>query len=489
MAQDSTQTIPAPALVAGYTGRRRNTLTALLVATAFFMENLDGTVITTAMPAMASDFGVVPTDLGLGISAYLLTLGVFIPISGWMGERFGGRRVFCSALILFTLASLACGLVNNLWAFIALRVAQGIGGAMMVPVGRLVLLRSTPKHDLMRIMSILIWPGLFAPVLGPPLGGFITEYTSWRWIFYLNIPVGIAALAAAWLLIPTELGETTRPFDWKGFFWIGTGLASVLLAVELCGRPVPPWKEMILCLGVGTAFLFIGVRHLNRHPHPMLSLAPIKRHSYAVNIRGGSLFRMSVGAVPFLLPLMFQVGYGMDAFRAGQLVLAVFAGNLAMKMFTTPVMKRFGFRRILLCNGVFNTLALAACALIGPEMSFLTTAVILFIGGLSRSMQFTALNTLAFAEMPQEDLGAASSLFSTMSQLALGMGIALGAIAIRIGEWAAPVLGVDHAPGAAYRLAFLVVALVSFASMLDLLGLKREAGSSVTGVRVEGRAK
>lgn len=480
MAQDSTQTIPPPA-ASGYAGRRRNTLTALLVATAFFMENLDGTVITTAVPAMARDFGVIPTDLGLGVSAYLLTLGVFIPISGWMAERFGSRRVFCSALILFTLASLACGLADNLWAFIALRVVQGIGGAMMVPVGRLVLLRSTPKHDLMRVMSILIWPGLFAPVLGPPLGGFITEYTSWRWIFYLNIPVGFAALAAAWLLIPNEIEDTRRPFDWQGFFWIGGGLASVLWGVELCGRAELPWQEMTLFLGVGAAMLAIGIRHLNRHPHPMLLLTPIKHPTYAVNIRGGSLFRMSVGAVPFLLPLMFQVGYGMDAFHAGQLVLVVFAGNLAMKMFTTPVMKRFGFQRILLCNGVINTLALAACALIGPAMSFPTTAAILFIGGLSRSMQFTALNTLAFADMPQEELSAASSLFSTMSQLALGMGIALGAIAIRIGEWTAPVLGVDQAPGAAYRLAFLVVALVSLVGMLDLLGLKRDAGSSVSG--------
>lgn len=345
MAHDSTQPIPPPSPLAGYAGKRRNTLTALLVATAFFMENLDGTVITTAVPSMAKDFGVIPADLG----------------------------------------------------------------------------------------------------------------------------------------------DSQRPFDWKGFFWTGSGLASVMWAVELCGRPVLSWDDIVLYLGAGMSFLHLGIRHLKNHPHPMLSLEPIKRHSYAINIWGGALFRMSVGAVPFLLPLMFQVAYGMNAFQAGQLVLVVFAGNLAMKLFTTPVMKRFGFRRILLCNGVFNTLALAACALIGPEMSFMTTAVILFIGGLSRSMQFTALNTLAFAEMPQEDLSAASSLFSTTSQLALGSGIALGAIAIRIGQWTVPLLALDHVPGAAYRLAFLVVALVSLAGMVDLLGLKRDAGSSLTGIR--GTAK
>lgn len=478
MAHDSAPAAPAAPLAAD-ADKRRNTCTALLVATAFFMENLDGTVITTAVPAMARDFGVIPTDLSLGVSAYLLTLGVFIPISGWMADRFGSRRVFSSALILFTLASLACALVSNLWGFVALRVLQGIGGAMMVPVGRLVLLKSTPKGDLMRVMSMLIWPGLFAPVLGPPLGGFITEYASWQWIFYLNIPIGIAALTAAWVLIPAEDGNERRPFDWTGFFWIGGGLTSLLWALELFGRPVLPWGQIYPCLAMGLAFLYKGIRHLNCHPHPMLSLAPIKKHTYAVNIWGGSLFRMSVGAVPFMLPLMFQAGYGMDAFRAGQLVLVVFAGNLTMKLFTTPVMKRFGFRRILLFNGVFNSLALAACACIGPDMGFVPTAIILFIGGLSRSMQFTALNTLAFADMPKEDLSAASSLFSTMSQLALGMGIALGAIAIRLGDWAVPLLGLREAPGAAYRLAFLFVALVSLLGMLDLLGLKRDAGSAL----------
>lgn len=487
MSHDSSPAAAVAPLAADI-AKRRNTYTALLVATAFFMENLDGTVITTAVPAMAQDFGVIPTDLGLGVSAYLLTLGVFIPISGWMADRFGSRRIFCSALILFTLASLACGMVSNLWGFVALRVLQGIGGAMMVPVGRLVLLKNTPKHDLMRVMSVLIWPGLFAPVLGPALGGFITEYASWRWIFYLNIPVGIAALAAAWVLIPPEAANDVRPFDWEGFFWIGGGITSLLWALELFGRPVLLWMQIIPFLGLGIAFILIGIRHLNRHPHPMLSLAPMKRNTYAVNIWGGSLFRMSVGAVPFLLPLMFQVGYGMDAFRAGQLVLVVFAGNLTMKLFTTPVMKRFGFRRILLCNGAFNTLALAACAFIGPDMGFVPTALILFIGGLSRSMQFTALNTLAFADMPKEDLSAASSLFSTLSQLALGMGIALGAIAIRLGEWAVPLLDLGGAPGAAYRLAFLMVALVSLIGMLDLLGLKHDAGSALMPAQDEKKA-
>lgn len=459
---------------------RRLFFTALLVAAAFFMENLDGTVITTALPAMAQDFGVLPVDLNLGVSAYLLTLGIFIPISGWMADRHGARRVFCAALVIFTLASLACGLADSLWSFIALRVLQGVGGAMMVPVGRLVVLRHTPKHELIRAMSILTWPALTAPVLGPPVGGFITTYASWRWIFYLNLPLGLAALAAAWVLIPDDRATERRPFDWAGFLWIGGGLSGLLWTLEQFGASAPSWGRIGLWMAASVALLALGVRHLGRHAHPMLTLSPLKIRAYAVNFWGGSLFRMSVGAVPFLLPLMFQVGYGMDAFRAGLLVIAVFAGNLLMKLFTTQVLRRFGFWPTLLGNGALNTVALAACALIGPQMPMGITALILFIGGMSRSMQFTALNTLAFADMPQAQMSAANTLFSTMSQLALGMGIALGAIAIRIGEWAVPMLGLESAPGAAYRLAFIVVGGVSLIGMLDLFALPRGVADDVS---------
>ncbi|KAF1013518.1 MAG: putative transport protein HsrA [Stenotrophomonas maltophilia] len=480
MRQESSPTL-GPRAPGHYPGRQRNTLIALLVASAFFMENLDGTVIATAIPTMARDFAVLPADLGLGISAYLLTLGIFIPISGWMAERFGSRRVFCCALIVFTLASLACALADSLPAFVALRVLQGIGGAMMVPVGRLVLLRSTPQHDLMRVTSMLIWPGLFAPVLGPALGGFITTHASWRWIFYLNIPIGVLALVGAWLLMPAQEPRSERPFDWKGFLWIGSGVACVLWSAELCAQPVLPVPRIALGLAIGIALLLLGVKHLKHHPHPMLSLQPLRQPPFAANIFGGSLFRMSAGAVPFVLPLIFQVGYGMDAFRAGQLVLIVFAGNLAMKLFTTPLIKRFGLRPILLWNGVLNTLALAACALIGPEMSIGSMAVVLFAGGMSRSLQFTALNTLAFAGMLKAMLGASSALFSTASQLALGAGVALGAVTIRIGEWAAPLLACVQAPDLAYRIAFVVVALVSLVAMLDLLGLEPDAGNAESG--------
>ncbi|OZI64136.1 MFS transporter [Bordetella genomosp. 1] len=458
---------------------RRRLYTALLVAAAFFMENLDGTIITTAVPAMARDFGVLPIDLNPGVSAYLLTLGIFIPISGWVADRFGPRRIFASAIVIFTLASLACGMADSLGMFVALRVLQGIGGAMMVPVGRLVVLRSTPKHQLVGAIAILTWPALVAPVLGPPIGGFITTYASWRWIFYLNLPIGLAALAAAWVLIPNDRAATRRPFDWAGFFWIGSGLFCVLWALEHFGKSTLDWSAIGVWAVLGSLLLASGVRHLHRTPHPMLSLAALRIPTFAVTCWGGSLFRMSVGAVPFLLPLMFQVGYGMDAFHAGLLVIAVFAGNLLMKVYTTRVLRRFGFRPTLLVNGLINALALMACAFIGPDTPVAATAVLLFVGGMARSMQFTALNTLAFADVPQEGMSAANTLFSTVFQLAIGMGVALGAVSIRLGEWAAPFLHLQDLPGIPFRLAFVAVGLVALLGLADSLALARGAGEHV----------
>ncbi|MDB5633626.1 MAG: major Facilitator Superfamily protein [Tardiphaga sp.] len=458
---------------------RREVWTALLVAAAFFMENLDGTIIATAVPAMARDFGVAPVDLNLGISAYMLTLGVLIPISGWVADRLGARMVFTAAIFIFTVASLLCGLVDNLALFIALRVLQGVGGAMMVPVGRLVVLRTTPKERMISAIAILTWPALVAPVLGPPLGGFITTIASWRWIFYLNLPIGLLALAAALLLIPNDKAKEIRPFDWPGFLLTGSGLFGILWAIELTGRPDLRWLDVLSCLAPGALLLAAGALRLRRAAHPMLSLAALGVPTFAATFWGGSLFRMSTGAVPFLLPLMFQVGFGLDAFHAGLLVLAVFAGNLVMKPFTTPVLRRFGFRATLLGNGLLNVILLASFALLAPTTPVPVMAALLFAGGMARSMQFTALNTMAFADIPQLQMSAANTLFSTVFQLALGLGIALGAAAIRLGEWLAPLIGLDRWPAAPFRLAFVVVALTALTGMIDNVRLARNAGDHV----------
>ena len=460
--------------------RAREVSIALLVAAAFFMENLDGTIITTAVPAMAHDFGVAPVDLNLGVSAYLLTLGVLIPISGWVADRIGARTVFAAAIAVFTGASLLCGLADSLGAFIAMRVLQGIGGAMMVPVGRLVVLRGTPKERMINAIAILTWPALVAPVLGPPLGGFITTYASWRWIFYLNLPLGALALAAALWLIPNERARQPRPFDWLGFALTSGGLLGILWAVEVVSRPHMQWREVLMPLLAGALLLAAGVVHMRRAAHPMLTLSVLRVPTFAVTIWGGSLFRMSTGAVPFLLPLLFQVGFGLDAFQAGMLVLAVFAGNLLMKPLTTPVLRRFGFRTVLIGNGLLNTVLLACLALLTPATPVWLIATLLFAGGMTRSMQFTALNTVAFADIPQPQMSDANTLFSTVFQLAMGIGIALGAVALRLGDWAAPQLGLAQVPAASFRLAFLVVGLVALLGIIDALRLSRDAGDHVS---------
>jgi len=458
---------------------RRAMWLALLVAGAFFMENLDGTVLTTALPAMAVSFGVRPVDLSIGVSAYLLTLGVFIPISGWAAERFGARRVFCAAVAVFTAASALCGLANRLPEFVLFRVLQGIGGAMMVPVGRLVVLQSTPKERLLGALATLTWPALAAPVLGPPVGGFITTHASWRWIFYLNLPLGLVALVLAWRLVPEGRGTQRRPFDWLGFALLGPALLCLMGGIELGVRPDVPTVPALAAVVLGLVLLALGVRHLRRAQHPMFGLAALKVPTFAVAIWGGSLFRMSVGAVPFLLPLMFQIGFGYDAFHAGLLMMIVFAGNLSMKVGSTWILRRFGFKRVLLVNGTFNAAALLACAFITPATPTALVAVVLFFGGLVRSMQFSGLNTLAYADVPAGEMASANTLFSTGFQLAMGLGVALGAVGVHLGQSLVGAAGWGDVPALGFRLAFVVVSAVAALGLLDVWRLAPTAGEQL----------
>ena len=471
---ENTTLVPAPAAE-----RRRELFITLLVAGTFFMENLDGTVITTAVPAIAQSFGVAPLDLNIGVSAYLLALGVFIPISGWVAERYGARRVFAAAITLFTLASVLCGLAQGLTEFALLRVLQGIGGAMMVPVGRLVVLKNTPKERLISTIATLTWPALVAPILGPPVGGFITSHASWHWIFFLNLPLGVAALALALYLVPDQRASAHRPFDWTGFALGGAALFCLTWGAELLSRPSAPWLQAGAFAGLGAVLMVLEVRHLRRAAHPLVDLAALKVPTFAVTIFGGSLFRMAIGAVPFLLPLMFQVGFGLSPFHAGLLMIAVFAGNLAMKPGTTAILKRFGFKPVLLTNGLLNVASLALCALLTPATPVWLIGIILFFGGMTRSMQFTALNTIAFVDVPQARMATANTLFSTTFQLAMGLGVALGALAVRAGAWTAQMTGWEQVPAIEYRLAFVLVALVSLAGLRDALALAADAGAQI----------
>ena len=455
--------------------------TALLVAGAFFMEFLDGTVIATALPQMAHTFGVQPVDLNIGISAYLLTLAVLIPASGWIADRFGARNIFTLALGIFTLASVFCGLAENVDMFVAMRIIQGIGGALMVPVGRLAVLRTTPKDQLIKAIATLTWPALVAPIIGPPLGGFITEFADWRWIFFINLPIGLVAMALAWRIVKNIREEARRPFDTPGFLAMSLAMIGLVIGMEMLAATESRGWQTGAALITGVLALAWTLHHFRHAAHPMIRLDAMKVPTFAVTMYGGSLFRCSISAVPFLLPLLFQVGFGMDAFHAGSLVLAVFAGNLAMKPATTWLIRRLGFKPLLLINGTLNVLALLACALLTPHTATWLTLVILFLGGMFRSMQFTAVSTLAFADVPSASMSYANTLFSTATQLAVGLGITLGAIGIRLGEIIARWSPLADIPGISFRLAFVVVAAVCLLGMLDTLRLPAQAGSTVSG--------
>ncbi|MDH6632187.1 UNVERIFIED_ORG: EmrB/QacA subfamily drug resistance transporter [Lelliottia amnigena] len=453
---------------------------ALLVAGAFFMEFLDGTVIATALPDMAKSFGVQAVDLNIGISAYLITLAVLIPASGWIADRFGARKVFAVALAIFTLASVFCGLSATVDQFVAMRVLQGMGGALMVPVGRLAVLRTTPKHQLITAIATLTWPALVAPIIGPPLGGFITSYADWRWIFFINVPLGIVAIILALRIIPDLHDDERRPFDTPGFIATTIAMVSLVYAMESMGAQ---HSQGLLTLGlliVGAVTLIYALRHFQRTQWPMIRLDAMQVPTFRVTMHGGSLFRASISAVPFLLPLMFQVGFGMDAFHSGLLVLAVFVGNLTIKPATTPLIRRLGFRKLLLINGALNVLSLLACAFISPQTPVWLIMLILYLGGVFRSIQFTAVSTLAFADVPSAQMSYANTLFSTATQLAVGLGITLGAIGIRIGEKMGDLLGMTSVPGISFRLAFVAIALICLVGMVDTLRLTKDAGSAVS---------
>lgn len=453
---------------------------ALLVAGAFFMEFLDGTVIATALPEMAKSFGVDAVALNIGISAYLITLAVLIPASGWIADRFGARRVFTLALAIFTLASVLCGLATSVNSFVAMRVLQGVGGALMVPVGRLAVLRTTPKHQLITAIATLTWPALVAPIIGPPLGGFITSVANWRWIFFINVPLGLFAIALALRIIPDIRDDIRRPFDVTGFLATAVAMVSLVYAMEAFGSAhSQQWLPLIL-LALGVVTALFALRHFKRSEWPMIRLDALQVTTFRVTMYGGSLFRASISAVPFLLPLLFQVGFGMDPFHAGLLVLAVFVGNLTIKPATTPLIRWLGFRKLLLINGALNVLALLACAFLTPETPIWITLLILYLGGVFRSVQFTGVSTLAFADVPSEQMSYANTLFSTATQLAVGLGITLGAIGIRLGEKASEWLQLTTIPGVSFRLAFVFIALICLAGMVDTLQLTREAGSSVS---------
>lgn len=449
---------------------------ALLVAATFFMEFLDGTVLVTAIPSIARDFDVAPTDVNITMTAYLMTVAMGIPISGWLAERLGARNVFCVAIATFTAASLLCALSQDLTMLTLSRILQGAGGAMMVPVGTLVVLRGTPKQDLLRATAYLVWPGLLAPVLAPVIGGALTSYLSWQWIFLINIPLGLGAFLVALRLVPQGAGNPDRRLDWPGLALTTLGVGSVVVGLEYAGHhpsDVLPWTVV----GLGLAFLAAAAGWMRRSGHPLFDLGVFSTRTFRATATGGFIYRLTISAVPFLLPLMFQDAFGWDPLHAGAMVAAVFAGNIGIKPATTPLIRRFGFKPVLVFASFASAITFVFCSMLDAGTPEALIAVLLVLSGAARSIGFSAYASVQYADIVPAQLPSANVVSATLVQLAAGSGIALGALFLRIFESTGALGGDSTAP---YRGAFLAMAALMLLSTLDSLSLQRHAGAEVS---------
>jgi EmrB/QacA subfamily drug resistance transporter len=460
-------------------------LVPMIVACALFMENMDATVIATALPAIARDFGASPLRLNLAISAYLLSLALFIPLSGWFADRFGARTVFCSAIVIFTLGSLGCSLVGTLPQLVAARILQGMGGAMMVPVGRLVVLRMIPKSELVSAMAYLTVPALIGPVIGPPLGGFIVTYASWRWIFLINLPIGVLGFALATTFIGNLRETREEPLDVKGFAIVSLGLAATMFAFENLGRGVVAPAILAVLIAGGGSLLGWYVRHARSLAAPILDLALLRVQTFRASVAGGFVFRMGIGAMPFLLPMMLQLGFGLTPFASGMITFAGAAGAMTMKLAAAPILRWLGFRAVLLSNTILCAIFMASCACFGPTTPHLWMIAILLVGGFFRSLQFTSLNTLAYAEISEASMSRATTLAAVVQQLSLTFGVGFGALLLHgtlVVSGKATLGPRDFGP------AFIAIAALSLVSLWFFLPLPRNAGAELSGREEDRRA-
>ncbi|MGN7159793.1 MFS transporter [Sphingomonas sp. SAFR-052] len=452
---------------------------ALVVASALFMQQLDGTVLTVALPTMARDLGVPATNLSLALTSYLLSLALFIPASGTLADRFGSRTIFCGAIGVFLIGSILCAQAASLPLLVAARFVQGIGGAMMVPVGRLVLLRSVDRRDMVQALSWLVMPALVGPILGPPLGGLIVTWLDWRWIFYLNIPIGIAGIVGALTLIPDVRGDGPQRFDAGGFVLSGIALGCLLFGFELASRP-GTGRVALALVAVGLIAGIAYVRHARRTTDPILDLRLMRVPTFRLSVIGGSLTRITQGAQPFLLPLMFQIGFGLSAAATGTITMATAIGALAMKALAPRVLRRFGFRRSLIVSGLVSSLGYATCALFRPDWPVWAIVGVLALSGFFTSFQFTGYNAIAYAEVDDEEMSAATSFYATFQQLMLSLGICTAAMVLEVGM----LVGGGGEPRlAAFSAAFLVVSGISGAAFFWNRRFAADAGDVMSGHR------
>ena len=456
-------------------------LIPLIVATALFMENMDSTVIATSLPAIAADIGTSPLTLKLAITSYLLSLAVFIPASGWTADRFGARAVFSIAIAVFMVGSIGCALSSSVTDFVIARIVQGAGGAMMTPVGRLVLLRSIDKSALVNAMAWVTVPALVGPVIGPPLGGFITTYFSWHWIFLINIPIGLLGIFMALRYIDPIRSEDPERFDLWGLILAGIGLGGIAFGLSVAGLNLLPWTFVVALIAVGSISMTLYVIHAKRTASPVLDFTLMRLPTLRASIIGGFLFRLGIGALPFLLPLLMQVGFGLSPFKSGLVTFASAVGAMGMKTLAARIIRTFGFRNIMTINAVVSSVFLAACALFTASTPLLLIMIILIVGGFFRSLQFTAINTVAYAEVEPAQMSRATTLVSVNQQLAISAGVAVGAFSV---ESTMLLHHVSELSAADFAPAFIVVAIISAVSTWFFYQMPVDAGHQVSGRRM-----
>ncbi len=452
-------------------------LIALIIASALFMEFVDATVLATALPTMARDFGVRPQDMSVALTSYLLALAIFIPASGTLADRFGSRTVFRTAIGLFMLGSLACGQSGSLELMVLSRFVQGIGGAMMIPVGRLVLLRSVAKQDMVNAMSWLLVPALIGPIVGPPLGGLIVTYLDWRWIFYINLPMGMLGLWLTGRFIANIREDHPTPFDVRGFLLSGTALGCLLFGFEMVSRPGQgAFAGALIAIGLigGVGYVF----HAKGREGAILDLDLLKDDTFRLSVIAGSVTRITQGAQPFLLPLMMQVGFGFSAARSGTITVATAMGSLAMKSFAPRILRRFGFRQALIVNGFIATAGYAVCGLFGPSWPTWAMFSVLALAGFFMSFQFTAYNTIAYDGIDKRHMSSATAFYSTFQQLMLSLGICVAALALHL---AMLVHGHETPELGDFSTAFWVVTAISLSATFWNLRFAPHAGAEISG--------
>ena len=449
---------------------------ALLVAATFFMEFLDGTILTTAIPSIAADFRAAPADINITMTAYLVTVAMGIPLSSWLAERFGARRIFCLAISVFTIASLFCAVSTDLTMLTLSRVAQGVGGAMMVPVGTLVVLRGTPKSELLRATAYLVWPGLLAPVLAPMVGGALTTFLSWHWIFIINVPLGLAAFIAALRLVPRTQFDAKRRLDWFGLLLTTLGVGSLVVGLETLGGHASNLLAVVV-VTAGVVSLACAVWWMSKARVPLFNLSVFGTRTFRSTSTGGFIYRLTISSVPFLLPLMFQDGFGWDPLKAGVMVAAVFVGNIGIKPATTPLIRRFGFKPVLVFASLASAVTFALCAFLNAQTPEPLIFALLLLSGAFRSIGFSAYASVQYADIVPGQLPSANAISATLVQLAAAAGIAVGALFLRLFE-STDVLGADQV--AAYKGAFIAMAVLMLVSTVDSLTLHRHAGAEVS---------